>query len=339
MDATASVPHPWAMSSTTDETGRATPATAPLPPPSLDGELRFGEPTRIGRADDFGHLVHQTPAGVLLPGSADDVAEDDPMERRAGLQVRPAGPAATRPSAARRSRAASWPTCRRSGTSGPSRTTGWSSRPARSGATCSARRLAQGRTPPVLTDYLELSVGGTLAVGGVGGTTSAFGVQSDNVIEMDVVTGTGEHVTCSPSDQRRPVQRGARGARSGGGHHPGDARARRGAGVGAPVPAVLPGPGDDAEGRAAAVRRRQVRRGAGRDPADAERRHRLPAGRGEELRRATRRTTTLLLAGLSDDPALREPATLDVLRLSQPPLRARGGGCAPTGSGRSRTRG
>jgi hypothetical protein len=36
--------------------------------------------------------------------------------------------------------------------------------------------LAQGKTPPVLTDYLELSVGGTLIVGGIGGTTSAFGV-------------------------------------------------------------------------------------------------------------------------------------------------------------------
>ena len=60
--------------------------------------------------------------------------------------------------------------------------------------------LAQGKTPPVLTDYLELSVGGTLIVGGVGGTTSAFGVQSDNVIDMEVVTGEGKKVTCSTSD-------------------------------------------------------------------------------------------------------------------------------------------
>jgi cytokinin dehydrogenase len=47
----------------------------------------------------------------------------------------------------------------------------------------------------VLTEYLELSVGGTLIVGGVGGTTSAFGVQSDNVIDMEVVTGKGKKVT------------------------------------------------------------------------------------------------------------------------------------------------
>ena len=55
-----------------------------------------------------------------------------------------------------------------------------------------ARDAAAGQTPPVLTEYLELSVGGTLAVGGVGGTTSTFGVQSDNVIELEVVTGEGK---------------------------------------------------------------------------------------------------------------------------------------------------
>ena len=53
--------------------------------------------------------------------------------------------------------------------------------------------LAQGKTPPVLTEYLELSVGGTLVVGGVGATTSTFGVQSDNVIDLEVVTGNGEN--------------------------------------------------------------------------------------------------------------------------------------------------
>ena len=61
-----------------------------------------------------------------------------------------------------------------------------------------AATLPQGLTPPVLTDYLELSVGGTLVVGGIGGTTSQYGMQSDNVLELDVVTGTGEKVTCSP---------------------------------------------------------------------------------------------------------------------------------------------
>src|SRR5262245_33398355 len=47
--------------------------------------------------------------------------------------------------------------------------------------------LPRGLTPPVLTNYLELSVGGTLAVGGIGGTTFRYGMQTDNLLELSVV--------------------------------------------------------------------------------------------------------------------------------------------------------
>jgi FAD/FMN-containing dehydrogenase len=61
--------------------------------------------------------------------------------------------------------------------------------------------LAQGLTPPVFADYLELSVGGTLSAGGIGGTTPHFGAQVDNVLELEVVTGAGDRVVCSPTRQ------------------------------------------------------------------------------------------------------------------------------------------
>jgi cytokinin dehydrogenase len=57
-------------------------------------------------------------------------------------------------------------------------------------------------TPPVLADYLRLSVGGTLTVGGVGAMTARHGLQADNVLELDVVTGRGDLLTCSP--ERHP---------------------------------------------------------------------------------------------------------------------------------------
>ncbi|WFU15076.1 FAD-binding protein [Bradyrhizobium sp. CB3481] len=57
--------------------------------------------------------------------------------------------------------------------------------------------LPQGLTPPVLTNYLGLSVGGTLAVGGIGGSSSRHGMQTDNVLELDIVTGDGNELTCS----------------------------------------------------------------------------------------------------------------------------------------------
>ncbi len=43
--------------------------------------------------------------------------------------------------------------------------------------------FTRGLTPPILTDYLGLSVGGTLALGGIGGQVSKVGAQVDNVLE------------------------------------------------------------------------------------------------------------------------------------------------------------
>jgi len=66
-----------------------------------------------------------------------------------------------------------------------------------------AATLPRGRTPPVLPDYLDLSVGGTLVVGGVGSRTWRQGTVSDTVVELRVVTGRGEQVSCSPTRNPR----------------------------------------------------------------------------------------------------------------------------------------
>ncbi|MFI6095978.1 FAD-binding protein [Lentzea sp. NPDC051213] len=58
--------------------------------------------------------------------------------------------------------------------------------------------LPRGLTPPVLTDYLELTVGGTLSVGGLGGASQHHGAQTDNVLALEVVTPSGALVTCTP---------------------------------------------------------------------------------------------------------------------------------------------
>ncbi|KAI4376532.1 hypothetical protein MLD38_014282 [Melastoma candidum] len=57
--------------------------------------------------------------------------------------------------------------------------------------------LKHGLTPVSWTDYLYLTVGGTLSNAGISGSTFRFGPQISNVYEMDVITGTGEMVTCS----------------------------------------------------------------------------------------------------------------------------------------------
>jgi FAD/FMN-containing dehydrogenase len=176
-----------------------TPEKMPTPPPLLDGELRFDEVTRRGRADDFGHIVHRVPESVLLPESADDVAKTIQWAASRGGRFAPQG---QRHSTFGRSQVAGgivadMSTLRHIGPVDGDRVV------VEAGATWSdvlRATLAQGKAPPVLTDYLELSVGGTLTVGGIGGTTSVFGVQSDNVTDMEVVTGEGKRVACSASD-------------------------------------------------------------------------------------------------------------------------------------------
>jgi cytokinin dehydrogenase len=52
--------------------------------------------------------------------------------------------------------------------------------------------------PPVLTNNLGVTVGGTLSMAGIGVASFRYGSQGDNVVELDVVTGDGSVVTCSP---------------------------------------------------------------------------------------------------------------------------------------------
>lgn len=59
----------------------------------------------------------------------------------------------------------------------------------------SEHRLA----PMSWTDYLDLTVGGTLSNAGVSGQAFRFGPQTSTVTELEVVTGNGEKTICSNS--------------------------------------------------------------------------------------------------------------------------------------------
>ncbi|KAG6608339.1 Cytokinin dehydrogenase 7 [Cucurbita argyrosperma subsp. argyrosperma] len=54
-----------------------------------------------------------------------------------------------------------------------------------------------GLAPRSWTDYLSLTVGGTLSNAGVSGQTFRYGPQISNVAELEVVTGTGDTLICS----------------------------------------------------------------------------------------------------------------------------------------------
>ncbi|KAL0694125.1 hypothetical protein Bca4012_061305 [Brassica carinata] len=56
----------------------------------------------------------------------------------------------------------------------------------------------KGVSPVSWTDYLHVTVGGTLSNAGIGGKVFKNGPQITNVLELDVITGKGEMLACSP---------------------------------------------------------------------------------------------------------------------------------------------
>jgi FAD/FMN-containing dehydrogenase len=169
--------------------------------PPLDGVLYTDRDTRNAAADDFGHIVHRQPNAVLKPGSIEDIIRVIRFARTHKLKVAARGQGHS--------------------TYGQPQVEagvvidmnmlntihyiGADRAIVDAGVLWSQLLLAtleQQLTPPVLTDYIELSVGGTLSAGGIGGTSHRYGVQVDNVLEVQVVTGEGNLETCSPSQKR-----------------------------------------------------------------------------------------------------------------------------------------
>ncbi|HEU4579244.1 MAG TPA: FAD-binding protein [Polyangiaceae bacterium] len=173
--------------------------------PALDGTLFVDDAHLDAAQDDFGHIVHERPVAVLSPGSIEDIVKMVRYARRHGLQIAmrgnghsPFGQSQVEEGIVIDSSSLADVQVGSSGSSA------WvDAGPGAHWRAVLQASLPLGLTPPVLTDYQDLTVGGTLSVGGIGGTSQTFGVQADNVIELEVVTGEGERVVCSESEHRQ----------------------------------------------------------------------------------------------------------------------------------------
>ncbi|WP_024876742.1 FAD-binding protein [Saccharomonospora piscinae] len=177
----------------------------PLPPsapplshllPRLDGAVADDDATLARFARDWGGLVHTRPSAVVRPAHTADVAAVLAFATDAGIAVAPRG---TGHSAFGQSQAEAGIVLDLGGLRRVHPGQG-TALVADGGATwrrVTDSALARGLTPEVLPDSLDLSVGGTLSVGGLGGASHRHGAQTDLVTELEVVTGAGEVVRCS----------------------------------------------------------------------------------------------------------------------------------------------
>lgn len=168
--------------------------------PPLDGVLLTDPASLAPYAADVGNLIHRTPAAVLHAASVDDIRVMVRFCAHRGIRVAARGQGHT--------------------TYGQSQVGGGlvidmggldeihhiDQDRAEVGGGLKWNELVRatvplGLTPPVLTGYLGLSIGGTLSVGGVS-STNARGAQVDRVLELEVVTGEGEVRRCSARRNR-----------------------------------------------------------------------------------------------------------------------------------------
>jgi cytokinin dehydrogenase len=167
--------------------------------PAFDGVLLLDEASRTAAADDFGHLVHRQPLAVLRPGSVSDVVKLVRFAWRNNIKVAARGQGHSTQGQAQVEAGVvvDMVTLATVHEINPTNAlvdggTRW--------LDLLAQTIPQGLTPPTLVDFLELTVGGTLSLGGIGSQAFRYGPQVDNVLELQVVTGEGELVSCSATD-------------------------------------------------------------------------------------------------------------------------------------------
>src|SRR5215211_675695 len=164
--------------------------------PTFDGVLLLDDASRAAAADDFGHLIHRQPLAVLKPGSVNDVVELIRFARRNNIQVGARGQGHSTQGQAQVEAGVVVDMTTLATVHEINATNALVDGGIR-WLDLLAQTIPQGLTPPVLVDFLELTVGGTLSLGGIGSQAFRFGPHVDNVLELQVVTGEGELVSCS----------------------------------------------------------------------------------------------------------------------------------------------
>ncbi|TVU21444.1 hypothetical protein EJB05_31077, partial [Eragrostis curvula] len=167
------------------------------------GKLRTDSNATVAASTDFGNITAALPAAVLFPSSPDDLAallsaaNSTPAwpytisfrgrgHSTMGQALAPGGVVVNMPSLG----------------AGPRINVSADGRYVDAGGEqmwidVLNATLKHGVAPRAWTDYLHLTVGGTLSNAGMSGQAFRHGPQISNVYELDVITGHGETVTCS----------------------------------------------------------------------------------------------------------------------------------------------
>jgi cytokinin dehydrogenase len=164
----------------------------------------LADPSALAQGSaDFGRLVDKRPAAVVRPASVEDVAAIVRFAGEAGIGVTCRGAAHSQSG---QGLSAGGLLLDMTGLDGAIAVdveagtvtclagTSWSD--------IVTETMKHGLIPPVLTNNLNVTVGGTLSVAGIGVASFRYAAQVDTCVRLQVVTGTGEIVECDREHDR-----------------------------------------------------------------------------------------------------------------------------------------
>jgi len=164
----------------------------------IQGQVLSDEPSRKAVSGDFGRMIYRVPAVVVRPSKAEDVAAVLRFARERGCAVSTRAAAHTQTGQALNEGGILLDM------TSMSRILDVDA--AGMTATCEAgvvwkdlvAHIAPKRLiPPVLTNNLNVTIGGTHSMAGLGVASWKYGAQGDNCLELEAVTPSGDIVTCS----------------------------------------------------------------------------------------------------------------------------------------------
>ena len=167
---------------------------------AISGRVFRDDAARDGVATDFGRIVTRKPQVVVRPASAEDVARVIKLAGRHSLTVATRGSGHSQSGQSLSDQIVLDLTSLNQVTR-----VAEGSLTVQAGITWRAmvEHLApRGFSPPVLTNNLDVTVGGTLSMGGLGVASWRHGTQADNCLDLEVVTGAGEIVRCSADENQ-----------------------------------------------------------------------------------------------------------------------------------------
>jgi len=168
----------------------------------VTGQVLMDEASRGAVSTDFGRLVVRKPVVVVRPASAADVAATVRFAAKNSLAVSTRGAGHSQSGQSLSEHIVLDMTSLASLLQVDEVSASATCQAGLKWRTLVEQMASQQLSPRVLTNNLDVTLGGTLSTGGLGVASWRYGTQADNCLELEVVTGRGEIVRCSAEKDR-----------------------------------------------------------------------------------------------------------------------------------------